>query len=75
MILKSKKGTTMVEASMILPVVIIAVIAIIHIGVSMYEKISYQCDNHLTQREEMQGGEADFARKMDLAKMGGQAIE
>lgn len=75
MILKSKKGTTMVEASMILPVVIIAVIAIIHIGVSMYEKVSHQCDNHLVQREEWRGDESDFARKMDLIKTGGQAIE
>ncbi|WP_027399322.1 TadE/TadG family type IV pilus assembly protein [Anaerovorax odorimutans] len=65
----NKKGTTIVEASLIFPVVIIAVMSIIYISVSMYEKIENQCNDHLIERENQQGDEVDFVRKIDLTKM------
>lgn len=72
---RNKKGTTLVEASMIFPVVILAVMAIIYIGISMYEKVTMQCEQHLAQREEYQGDEVDFARKTDLVKHGAEKNE
>ena len=53
--IRSRKGTTMVEAAMIFPLVIAAVIAVIYIVLSLYSSLSLQASLHLALRKE--GGE------------------
>lgn len=72
---KSKKGTTFVEAAMILPLVILAVLAMISIGITMYEKVDQQCAEHIKQIEAAVSEEADFARKLDFAKEGVESVD
>lgn len=50
--IKSKKGTTMVEAAMIFPLVIAGVAAVLHIVVGMYLSLSLQSSLHLALRME-----------------------
>lgn len=50
--MKSKKGTTMVEAAMILPLVIAGVVAVLYIVIGMYLSLSLQSSLHLALRKE-----------------------
>lgn len=63
----NKKGTTMVEAALILPVVILAVMAVIYLTMHMYEKVTMQCATHLEFRTAYNGAVADYARRVDFA--------
>ncbi len=49
---KSKKGSTMVEASMIFPIVIAAVMAVLYIVIALYSSLSLQTSLHLALRKE-----------------------
>lgn len=50
--IRSKKGTTMVEAAMIFPLVIAAVAAVLYIVIGMYLSLSLQSSLHLALRKE-----------------------
>jgi hypothetical protein len=50
--IRSKKGTTMVEAAMIFPLVIAGVIAVLYIVIGMYQSLSLQSSLHLALRKE-----------------------
>ncbi|HYE69565.1 MAG TPA: TadE family protein [Anaerovoracaceae bacterium] len=50
--IKSKKGTTMVEAAMIFPLVIACVIAVIYIIINLYQALTLQTSLHLALRKE-----------------------
>jgi hypothetical protein len=50
--IRSKKGTTMVEAAMIFPLVIAAVVAVLYIVIGMYQSLSLQSSLHLALRKE-----------------------
>jgi hypothetical protein len=50
--IRSKKGTTMVEAAMIFPLVVAGVVAVIYIVVGMYLSLSLQSSLHLALRNE-----------------------
>jgi hypothetical protein len=50
--IKSKKGATMVEAAMIFPLVIAAVVAVLYIVLSLYQSLSLQTSLHLALRKE-----------------------
>ncbi|MEL7654601.1 MAG: hypothetical protein AAGU75_01690 [Bacillota bacterium] len=50
--MNSKKGTTLVEASLIFPLVIAAVIAVLYIIIGLYLSLSIQTSLHLSLRKE-----------------------
>lgn len=50
--MNNKKGTTMVEASMIFPLVIAAVMAVLYIVIGLYLSLSLQSSLHLSLRKE-----------------------
>lgn len=50
--IRSKKGTTMVEAAMIFPLVIAAVVAVLYIVINLYQSLSLQSSLHLALRKE-----------------------
>ena len=50
--IKSKKGTTMVEAAMIFPLVIAAVVAVLYIVIGMYQSLTLQSSIHIALRKE-----------------------
>lgn len=52
MSIKSKKGSTIVEASMIFPLVIAGVMAVLYIVIGMYSSLSLQSSVHLALRNE-----------------------
>ncbi|MDD3168878.1 MAG: hypothetical protein PHC91_05360 [Eubacteriales bacterium] len=52
MIRRTRKGTTMVEAAMIFPLVIAGVMAVIYIVIGLYSSLSLQCSLHLALRKE-----------------------
>lgn len=52
MILKSKKGTMMVEAALIFPLVIAAVAAVIYMVIGLYSSLSFQAGIHMGMRGE-----------------------
>lgn len=56
----------MVEAALILPVVILAVFAVIYLCIEMYEQVTMQCSEHMEFRWEYQGELADYARRVDF---------
>ena len=49
---KSRKGTAMVEASIVFPLVICAVVALIYITVNLYLSLSFQTSLHMALRNE-----------------------
>ena len=50
--MKNKKGTTIVEASMIFPIVIAGVMAVLYIIIALYSSLSLQTSMHLSLRKE-----------------------
>ena len=50
--IRSKKGTTMVEAAMIFPLVITAVVAVLYIVIGMYQSLALQSSIHIALRKE-----------------------
>jgi hypothetical protein len=50
--IRSKKGTTMVEAAMIFPLVVAGVVAVLYIVIGMYLSLSLQSSLHLSLRNE-----------------------
>ena len=51
-ILKEKNGTTMVEAAVVMPLVILSVMAMIYLLINIYSTVSLQSHMHLLLREE-----------------------
>ncbi len=49
---KSRKGTAMVEASIVFPLVICAVVALIYITVNLYLSLSFQTSLHMALRND-----------------------
>ena len=50
---KSKKGSTMVEAAVVFPIVILAVMAVIYILIAMYGNVVTQAQIHTSLRKEV----------------------
>lgn len=50
--IKSKKGSAMVEATMIFPMVIASVVAVLYIIIGLYLSLSLQASLHLALRKE-----------------------
>jgi len=50
--LKSKNGATIVEASMIFPLVIAGVIAVLYIIIGLFSSLALQCSIHMTLKNE-----------------------
>lgn len=50
--LNNKKGTTMVEAAIVLPLVILSVMALIYLLINIYSTVALQSHMHLLLREE-----------------------
>jgi hypothetical protein len=49
---KSRKGTMMVEAALIFPLVVAAVVAVIYMVIVLYSSLSLQASMHLDMRRE-----------------------
>lgn len=69
---RGKKGTTLVQAAFVLPVVFFCVFAVFSYGTFLYGEVKTQGDTHDRLREEgirdgiISRGEAEFIREMDL---------
>ena len=51
-ILKNRKGTTMVEAAVVMPLVILSIMALIYLLLNIYSTVALQSHIHLLLREE-----------------------
>jgi hypothetical protein len=65
--IRSKKGTTIVEAAMIFPLVIAAVVAVLYIVINLYQSLSLQSSLHLALRKEC-GERSQTVYRMDQIK-------
>ena len=67
----TKKGSTIVEAALIFPIVIITVIGVLSLAILFYEKVSNQAEEHNLVREEsivegeFSNNEVDFIYYID----------
>jgi hypothetical protein len=67
----NKKGSTIVEAALIFPIVIITVVGVITLAIVFYEKVSDQAEYHNLLREEslvegeFSNNEVDFIHNID----------
>ena len=72
MLCPTKKGSSIVEAALILPIVILAVVSVLTIASIYYEEVCEQIKAHSTEREEemvngeITKGEAEFIRNLDF---------
>jgi hypothetical protein len=72
MVYLTKKGSTIVEAALIFPIVILAVAAVLSYASIYYEEVCDQTESHVMEREEamVNGeitiGEAEFIRSIDF---------
>lgn len=72
----NKKGSSMVEAALVLPIVILSVAAVFSLAVVLYEEVCLQAEYHLKIREsamvngKIRKGEAEFIRKVDFLMEG-----
>lgn len=65
--IRSKKGTTMVEAAMIFPLVVAGVAAVLYIVIGMYLSLSLQSSLHLELRNEC-GKRSETVYRLDEIK-------
>ena len=62
--MKNKKGTTIVEASIIFPLVIAAVMAVLYIVIGLYTSLSLQTSLHLALRKQC-GEDTQIVYRLD----------
>lgn len=68
----TKKGTTIVEAAIYLPLVIITVSAVLSLAITFYDEVEGQVEGHIMKREEsiidgeISKGELEFIHNLDL---------
>ena len=56
----SKKGSAIVEAAMVLPVVILIIAAIIDCGLQLYSNVKISSENHIAEADaDIEGKELD----------------
>lgn len=74
-IIKSRAGSTIVEAALVLPMLLIALAVILQFAIGQYETTSTSSLQHQLEREEllvdqvMHGKETSFIRSIDTAKL------
>ncbi len=68
--MNNKKGTAMVEASLIIPVIITVIIMIIYIIMGLYQLVEQNCDlhNRLLEEAKQVSAVGGYVRRIDFMK-------
>lgn len=66
----NKRGSAMVEASLIIPVIITVIITIIYIIMALYQLVEQNCElhNYLLERVNETSAVGSFVRRIDFMK-------
>ncbi len=63
---KNKKGTAMVEATIVIPIIFLSLMAVVNLEIKMYQKIETQTNYHRELREKEKEFVSDYVRKIDV---------